>query len=76
MKRGAKGYDLLNVRLPEGVKPENFKEGSPIELAVDVVVFESSVFYRATRDLKAEARGERPAPPPAPMPAAPPAKSA
>lgn len=65
MKKGLKGYDLLNIKLPEGSKPENYKEGTNVELAVDYSVFEGSVFFRASRDLKAPPTADRPAPAPA-----------
>ncbi|MGY3134593.1 hypothetical protein ACVWZM_005275 [Bradyrhizobium sp. USDA 4501] len=68
MKKGLKGYDLLNIKLFEGAKPENFKEGTIVELAVDYSVFESNVFFRAIRDLKAPAAPERATPAPAPSP--------
>ncbi|EJN16310.1 hypothetical protein PMI42_00145 [Bradyrhizobium sp. YR681] len=69
VKRGQKGIGLLNVRLPEGAKPESYKEGTAVELEVDYSVFEGSVFFRAVRDLKVETgksepRVERPVPAP------------
>ncbi|KRQ01275.1 hypothetical protein AOQ73_18140 [Bradyrhizobium pachyrhizi] len=60
MKKGLKGYDLLNIKLPEGIKPENYKEGTIVELAVDYSVFEGSVFFRATRDLRDFLSADRP----------------
>ena len=61
VKRSQKGIGLLNIRLPEGAKPENYKEGTAVELEVDYSVFEGNVFFRATRDLKTSGT-ERPAP--------------
>jgi hypothetical protein len=58
VKRGQKGISLLNIRLPEGAKPENYKEGTTVELEVDYSVFEGAVFFRATRDLREGGKGE------------------
>jgi hypothetical protein len=59
MKHGARGYDLLRIRLPDGVNPETFKEGMPVELVVDISQFEGTIYYRATRDLRADKPEQR-----------------
>ena len=63
VKRGQKGITLLNVRLQEGAKPENYKEGTEVELEIDYSVFEGNIFFKATRDLRNDNRTvERPQP--------------
>lgn len=60
MKRNAKGaVELLNVKLPDGADPEKYKQGTPVELAVDVSTYEGNMYFKATRDLavKSDGRG-------------------
>lgn len=60
MKRNARGaVELLNVKLPDGADPEKYKQGTSVELAVDVSTYEGNMYFKATRDLavKAESRG-------------------
>src|SRR5262245_14124726 len=70
MKKGRKGFDVLKVRLPDGSKPEDYKEGMMVELAVDLSVYEGQVFYRATRDLRHDPKPETTARPATPTVAA------
>lgn len=64
MTRGPRGFSVLNVKLPEDAKPEDYKEGTNVELAVGYSVFEGNVYFRATRNLKSATPAERPAPAP------------
>lgn len=63
-KTGKDMYDLLDIKLFEGVDPTRFKVGDQIEVAVDISLFEGKLYYRATRDLLNRTT-ERPAPTPA-----------
>lgn len=60
MKRTARGaVELLNVKLPDGADPEKYKQGTAVELAVDVSTYEGNMYFKATRDVsvKTEGRG-------------------
>jgi hypothetical protein len=55
LKRNSRNaMELLNVKLADTMDPAKYPEGATVEWSVDVGSYESSLFFKAVRDLKAE----------------------